>query len=320
MEPIFKETGRVKGVETLYFADADLQKCKGGQTSFASSGPLHVLYFKDYDRFVLSLNDWRYPLVRRLPVTGMDKTETNSRSYSFPGANGYIYTLRINLVSSDVGLENLETILQSNSRFTWKGEAHHGKTEQSPDDKLVRQQKMKDTGMKEVISETIKKGVQAVKNKVETMKTGTKNLTSRKKMTNLKDIKNKNFKKNAQSKLKKNFFESCEKLSQECAKLRSSNINLILAKSYEDLKKTSDGQAPSLFIPKEEIEECILNNKDLANQGISDLSYAPKSKATEGVRDINKGRIEDRSRNPNPIPGSNLDKLSGYEGMTHHQG
>lgn len=135
----FKHSGSSKGLEILFFEDAELQKSKGGQGSSSASGPLSVLYFKDYDRFFLRLNDWYYPLMRRLPVVGMDKNNgSSSRLYCLPGPDGSWYNLRINCYGSVEGLENFETILQECSKFSWKGEAYHGKIEQSPDDKLSR--------------------------------------------------------------------------------------------------------------------------------------------------------------------------------------
>jgi len=343
MEPICKGAGRVKGTEVLFFPDAELEKTDGNFSSFAAAGPLSVLYFKDYDRFVLRLDGWKYPLMQRLPFLGLDKNGVNSRSYSFPAANGYYYNLTINSNGSDEALGNFETILQLATKFSWKGESYHGEPEKSPDDKLARKTQ-KDTGMsmKEAISETLKKGIHSIKNKFGSMHSGTKNIISRKKMTNLKDIKTKNFRKEAQSSFKKDFFKSNEKISQEFLKLRGENLNLILPKSYNDLRKTSDSDAPSLYFLKEEIEDAILNNREFASLGNFNMGSTPeniplaetirqdikqdllefKENANERKReDLSNNRSRDRNSNLNQSSAeSNLNQLAGFEGMTHYEG
>jgi len=244
----------VKGVEVLFFEEAEVQKTKNNATSFAAMGPLSVLYFKDYDRFVLQLNDWRYPLLRRLSVTrGPDNT------YMLPGLHGFTFRLRISKFMSQDSLKNFETILLNNSRLG----AGQGKVlESSPDDKLTRS-KPKDTSFMTKVSETAKNIMESIKTKTETFKTGTKHLTSTKKRTNLKDIKNRNFKKTAHSTFKKDFFESSGKQTEEFLRRRRENPNLTHTMDFSDLRKTSDSKAPVEFIPREELEDHILNNKEI---------------------------------------------------------
>jgi len=243
-------SGRSKGVEVLYFDEAEIQKMRGNTPIFAAMGPLNVLYFKEFDRFVLQINDWRYPLLRRLNISGSDK------SFTLPGMNNATFTLRILGNPTQDTLKNFETILMNNSRFG-------GKTlETSPDDKLVRS-KPKDTTLMTKVTETAKNIVDSIKAKTETIKTGTKHITSTKKRTHLKDIKNKDFKKTAHSTIKKDFFESQQKLTQGFFNKREANYNLTHAVDYSDLKKTTCCKAATFFIPKEEVEEAILNNKDI---------------------------------------------------------
>jgi len=250
MDSIINMTGRSKGVEVLFFEEAEIQKMRGNTPIFAAMGPLNVLYFKEYDRFILQINDWRYPLMRRLNISGSDK------SFTLPGMNNSTFNLKIMGSPSQDTLKNFETILMNNSRFG-------GKTlETSPDDKLVRS-KPKDTNLMDKVTETAKNIVDSIKAKTETMKTGTKHLTSTKKRTHLKDIKNKDFKKTSHSTFKKDFFESQEKLTQGFFNKRRENYNLTHAVDYSDLKKTTCCKAATFFIPKEEVEEAILNNKDI---------------------------------------------------------
>jgi len=184
MEPILKTHDKIKGTEILFFEDAEIEKTKGGNSSFASSGPLSVLYFKDYSRFMLHLNDWKYPLMRRLPVSSQGG-DGNSRIFEFPALNGFTYRLKINNVANNAGLSNLESILDNNSSFSIKGATGiPRKLEASPDDKLFRHQKEKESGPTEVIKEVIKQGLEKVKIASETLKSGTKKLTQERRRWN----------------------------------------------------------------------------------------------------------------------------------------
>jgi len=253
MEPIFKAHDRIKGLEILFFEDAQIEKVKGGSTSFSSFGNLSLLYFKDYARFMLQLNDWKYPLMRRLPVFSLGG-EGNSRIYEFPALNGFTYRLKINNVHNNAALSNLESILATNSNFSTKGiTGIPRKLEASPDDKLTRHYKQKETGPTEVIKGVLKQGIEKVKIASGTLKHGTKNLTSRKHKLELKDIKNKNFRKTAKPTFKKDFFTNGEKQSKEFLEKRMSNKNLTEYREFKDLLKTSDSMAPSLYLWKVEV-------------------------------------------------------------------
>jgi hypothetical protein len=269
MEPIQKFTGTIKGVEVLFFEECELRKMKGNSTSFASMGPLSVLYFKDYNRFVLNLNDWRYPLMRRLPITATSKNDPSSRVYMLPALNGFNYELRITKSAGPQAISNLETIFTNNSGFSFQGETPSKKLEASPDDKLTRAalNVNKDTGIKEVISQAINQATESIKHVAKSMKPGNTK-TSTKQRMNLAEIKTKNFKKDAHSTLKKDFFESQEKTTQDFMSRRSTNPNLTNAVDFSDLMKTSESKAPVLYLRREEVEEAILNNKDLIKQGI----------------------------------------------------
>lgn len=330
MEPVQKLSGKVKGLEVLHFEDAEIQKIKNGLPSYAATGQLSVLYFKDFDRFFLRLNDWTYPLMRRMPLLGLDKSSVHCRRYSLPGPNGSVFNLAIDSCGSDQGFENLDAILQDCSKFSWKGQPHTGKLDQSPDDKLTRHLK-KETGFKEMISESFKHSLQSIKNKIGTIKQGTKNMNSRKKMIDIKTIKNKNFRKEAKTTFSKDFFESGEKLSREFMKARSENLNLTLPKSYKEL--LSDSQAPALYFWKEELEEAILNYRDIASKGGFDLekTAGQRTELTEairgGMKEMKEGLAgrrdnltQDRTRERNPnVGGVNPGQVLA-DVNTHYQG
>jgi len=341
MEPITKDSSKVKGMEVLFFEEAQIEKIKGNSTSFAATGSLSVLYFSDYHRFVLQLNDWRYPLLRRLPVTALDKGELYSRTYLLPAPNGFTYVLKIEKFPNIQALSNFETVLVNNSQFSYHGEQLHPKKEEhSPDDKLTRHLN-KNTGFKEIFSHKIKAGVEKIKVATETFKHGTKNLTSKKKKVNLKDVKTRNFKKEAHSTFKKDFFSTSEKLSHDFLNLRKENVNLTHARNFEDLLKITS--APSLYIFREDIEEAILNNKSLAeNRSISlkehiaerklfaenlkkDLIEYQAGKESEGMerktlkRDMGNYQGNMTGRNENLTGEATAEKL-GLEGISHYSG
>jgi len=180
MESIHKDSGKIKGVEVLYFEEAELEKLKSNSTSFAAIGPLSVLYFKDYHRFVLQLNDWKYPLLRRLSIIASDTINPNSRSYVLPAPNGFSFVLRLDKTANPEAVNNFETILSKNSRFSLDGEETPKHVEMSPDDKLKRKPS-KETGPKEIVSEIMKSLLEKVRVSSQTFQTKTKNLTSLKK-------------------------------------------------------------------------------------------------------------------------------------------
>ncbi len=249
MEAFNFESGKIKGIEVLYFDEAEVQKMRGGKPIFAAMGPLTVLYFKDYHRFVLQLNDWRYPLMRRLNITGSDK------NFTLPGSNNATFNLRILGNPNKDTLKNFETIMMNNSRLGGKA------LETSPDDKLVRH-KPKDTTLMDKVTETAKQIIEKIHDKTETIKTGTKHITSKKERTFLKDIKNKDFKKNAHTTFKKDFFESHQKMTNNFMNKRKENPNLTHAADFSELLKTNDNKAPVHFVHKEVIEDTILSNKE----------------------------------------------------------
>ena len=228
MEHINNLSGSTKGVETLFFEEAEVQKLRGNTPIFGAIGPLSVLYFKDYDRFVLQLNDFKYPLLRRLNISGSD------RSFTLPGLNNSTYNLRILGNPSQDSLKNFETILMNNSRFGGK------ELGSSPDDKLTRSKpSTSHTSLMDQVSNTAKNIIDSIKTKTETLKTGTKNITSTKKRTFLKDIKNKDFKASAHSTFKKDYFTSGEKSTQEFLSRRRDNYNLSHCLDFSELRKVN---------------------------------------------------------------------------------
>jgi len=77
------------------------------------------------------------------------------------------------------------------------------------------------------------------------------------------------------------------------------NANLNQSRQLDDLKKTSANHAAVFFIPQMEIEEAILNGKDIVEMKV-------------GQKDLGMGR----ERNMPGVQG----KAPIVEGMTHYQG
>jgi len=280
MEPILREHGTAEGNEILYFENAQIEKIKGNNVSFASMGTLSILYFKAYDRFVLMLNDWRYPLLRRLPIV-CERGENDS-NYILPANNGFSYRLNLGYIPGIHALKNFEKILHENSNFCYKGEeSPFRKSEVSPDDKLIRHE-MKDTGIREMVRSTIKKGIERAKVHTETVKSGTLGLESRKKALNLKELRNRNFRKQARCTFNKGFFETGMKLTDEFVRERTQNPNLIQDRNMMDLK--AGYHLPRMYISKDEIENKILDYKELALKGNIHLS------GFQGERERMRGR------------------------------
>jgi len=325
MEPITKESTKALGMEFLHFPEAEVKKIKGNDSSFASMGHLSVLYFKDYHRFVLQINDWRYPLLRRMPVIG-DKEEVNSRTYVLPAPNGFSFILKISNIANMSALTNFETILYNNSRFSYKGEEMAPRNaEESPDDKVMRHHgKDQKTGLKEMGMEMMKEGLEKIKAKKSTMNMGTMNLTSKNRRMNLKEITNKDSQMEAKSHFKKGFFEDSRRKTQEFYKLRRENYNMTQVLDYEHLMKVRE--TAKFYVEKNEIEEMIMRSKDLADNYMMKRHQEKKGIMDflkQGIHDIKEsisGMMNNRSGRVNMNEGKDSKELPVPEGLAHSEG
>jgi len=109
---------RVIGLEVLSFDSVELTKNKVGKNTFMEVGTLRVVYFQEFDRFLLDLGDWEYALLKRIPVTCSSRTDKESRTYTFPTYSGY-YVLKISKIIHPEALQNFETILSNASKFSY---------------------------------------------------------------------------------------------------------------------------------------------------------------------------------------------------------
>jgi len=184
--------------------------------------------------------------------------------------------------------------------------------ESSPEDKLVRHHN-KDTGIKEIISGNIKSTMQKVYNKAATLKSGTKYLTSTKKRINLKDIKNKDFKKEAKSSFKNDFLRKGDIATYEFWAKRRNNKNMFEAREYSHLVKSHD--VPELEVFREDLEESILKNKDLAISG--NFSPIEKEQKKGLVQNLKEGLSNLASSAREQVHKVAPEKLTTLE-STHH--
>ena len=106
-------------IDVLTFDNVELLKKKNEKTSFSGIGTLHVLYFPDYGRFVLELNDWTYALLKRIPAIASLKKPAGSHFYVFPSYSGS-YILKLPKTIRSEAIQNLGTILVNNTQFSYK--------------------------------------------------------------------------------------------------------------------------------------------------------------------------------------------------------
>jgi len=118
---------------------------------------------------------------------------------------------------------------------------------------------------------------------------------------------------------KKDFFQSGEKCSQEFLKLRQQNLNLTMPKSYHELIKASESDVPCFYLPKEQLEDAILNYRDICTKGNINLEQKTQIKQG-GIQERRENIAEDRSRARNLKPATQGQQIPAHEGMTHYQG
>src|SRR5689334_1241102 len=118
-----KNAGLVPTVEILHFPEAEVEKFDAKNNAvFAASGPLSVFFFPTYNRWVLELNDWKFPLIRRLRITAGDKNNIKARNYTLPAMQGGRFVLKLANIPNIHALTNFETILDNNTQFSFEGQ------------------------------------------------------------------------------------------------------------------------------------------------------------------------------------------------------
>jgi len=128
---------KVQGMEVLFFDHVELTKNEVGSNSFLEMGTLRVLYFPEYDRFILVLGNWEYALLKRLTITSSSKTDLQTRTFTLQTYHG-LHVLKINKIVHPEALQNFETILSYTTKFSYFGEdVLVRRNEVSPDASLL---------------------------------------------------------------------------------------------------------------------------------------------------------------------------------------
>jgi len=78
--------------------------------------------------------------------------------------------------------------------------------------------------------------------------------------------------------LKPEFFKTGEKLTEEFLVKRRNNLFLSQIRDFEIMRSVSEKDVPLFYEWKEEIEESILRNKDIAIRGNFNLNVMPEKK------------------------------------------
>lgn len=112
---------QIKGYEILHFDGVELTKTVNGVKTFVDINPLRVLYFPELVRFILSIGERDYALLKRLPITSSSRTDIDFRNYHLPSNEGF-YTLKISKIPSPAALKNFETILSYGATLYYEGE------------------------------------------------------------------------------------------------------------------------------------------------------------------------------------------------------
>lgn len=237
---IKSDFGKIKALEVLTFKEAELERTLNGRTTFATVGNLQVLYFPNFDRFVLSLNDWKYPLLRRIPIVSSGANMTGPIQYSLPTYNGF-YTLRLHKVPHLEALQNLETILVENSKFSYLGTDNVLKRDLSPDDRF-RGQSMVDPanpGLGQSIVDPTNPGVGSFEG------SQAQYLPEASKPTNTLS---------RGQKIKRGFKMLGFKLTKGLSRKGKHNMNHLQQRDIDTIKRTSEITVPTHMYPRKEVK------------------------------------------------------------------
>jgi hypothetical protein len=242
-DPIKTDFGKIKAIEVLTFKEAELERTLNGLTTFGTVGVLQILYFANYDRFVLSLNDWKYALLKRLPVTGAESSGHGPISYTFPTYNGF-YTLTLPKVNHLEGLKNLETILINNTRFSYKGTENilrNSTGARSPDDRFRRLEMTPgaDENYDPISTSQYPSSFDTTTDAPHSLSKG--------------------------QRMKRGFKKFGFIFKRKMSRKEKNNLNNYQARDIDSIKKTNEIQAAIHHYPRREIERWITYNKEIAN-------------------------------------------------------
>lgn len=230
---------KLLGIEVLSFDHVELTKSVTGKNSFMGVDTLRVVYYPEYDRFLLFLKDWEYALLKRLPVTSSSRTDMKSRIFTFPTYGGF-YTAKFTKFPYPEALQNFETILAHASRFSYVSEDLPVlQNELSPDVSLIED-------------------VEGFEGSLVSSQSSTGTLTKS-------FVDSDPLKLHGKDKIKRSFAKFADKLTGHHAKKTAQN-NLFLTQvmDFESMRSPNVDFAPCEYFGRKEVELAIRKSKDIA--------------------------------------------------------
>ena len=221
MEATRLDPNKTMAIEVLSFDGVELEKTIGGNHSFATIGTLEVLYFKEYSLFILSLNSWKYVLLKSLPIIKASQNYTVPITYILPIDDGF-FTLKLTKISHIEAVQNFEIILGRNCAFKCSSEALALLRGDGPDH-ITREDLY---GSSERFSHSSQGSFFSPSKGAELGKT---------------DL------------IKREILKAFSTISQELHKRRTENYNLTHLREYDCLINTTEDRAPAHFILRSEV-------------------------------------------------------------------
>jgi len=107
-------------LKSIEFDNVKINEVQGNKTSVVTKGKIEVCYSPEYDRFVLRLNNFKYALSKKIPVTAMFAPRS-FRAYTFPTTNGH-YILKMKTIQTPELIQNFETVITNYGKLLYKPE------------------------------------------------------------------------------------------------------------------------------------------------------------------------------------------------------
>lgn len=219
---------RVTGLELLRFDNVELTEKTNHRNTTITKGNLSILFLKDSFRFLLCLNDWKYLLMKRLPVMAYIKHDTHVLSYSLPTIDG-LYILRFPQIAHPEAIKNFETILKHNSDFYRQNESMSTVKQESEEIEGPRQRFLtQQLGYKNIGGQTLE--IEKVRKR---------------------------------DKFKKKIMHIAQKVTRKFSNEQVKNENLTERKSYQDLIHTKESDTIPHFLLKREVEKATNFGQDV---------------------------------------------------------
>jgi len=223
--------------EVLSFDGAELETSKYGHRTFTTAGTLRVLYFRDYNRFILSLNDWKYVLFPQSEILKITSSFTAPIIYNFPFNQGS-FTLSLTKVPYVEAIKNLETIFSYNASFSLENEL-----EMTADKENINPRRT----FREHLYGQFDTSLPQISEIPERRQPRYSHEGSERKLSKL-------------SSVKKGIMKATDKLARGLINQRVSHLNMTQIRNYDSLISAND--APTELLWRKDVEELILHDID----------------------------------------------------------